>query len=283
MNVEFLALVPRIKIVDVGAMASGNTPEVYARLASTLQCDVIGFEPVEAECAKLNAAGKPGHTYLPYWIGDGSKRTFYECRATATSSVFEPNSELLDKFQNLGNLVTPIRLSAVETKRLDDIPEVEDADFVKLDIQGAELLALEGAHRILGNVAALQVEVEFVPLYKEQPLFADVDTFLRRRGFAFHRFAHTRGRAFKPITVNNNINAPLSQTLWGDAIYVKDFMAFDRLPAASLLKLAAILHLNYSSVDLAALALASYDKQQGTALHPTYLHQLTTRADKPAA
>jgi hypothetical protein len=120
---------PRLKIVDVGAMALGNGTEPYAPSMKALPCDVIGFEPVQAECDKLMALAQPGHTYLPYFIGDGSALTFYECNMPMTSSLLEPNTALLDKFQNLENLTRAVKTHAVQTKRLDDILEVRGADY----------------------------------------------------------------------------------------------------------------------------------------------------------
>ena len=49
------------------------------------------------------------------------------------------------------------------------------------------------------------------------------------------------------------------QSSWGDAVYVRDFPAFERPEPLALLKLAAILHENYRSYDLAARALAVHD------------------------
>jgi hypothetical protein len=113
-----------------------------------------------------------------------------------------------------------------------------------------------------------------VPLYKDQPLFADIDAHLRSKGFLLHQMGFT-GRTFKPMVFKNDINAMLSQWLWGDAVYVRDFMQFDALAPAELLKLAAILHENYRSFDLAAVALAAYDRISGSRLQPRYVQELT--------
>jgi hypothetical protein len=83
------------------------------------------------------------------------------------------------------------------------------------------------------------------------------------------------GRTFKPMVFKNDINAMLSQWLWGDAVYVRDFMQFEALPPAALLKLAAILHENYRSFDLAATALAAHDRVTSSRLQPRYLQELT--------
>jgi hypothetical protein len=62
--------------------------------------------------------------------------------------------------------------------------------------------------------------------------------------------------------------------MWGEAVYVRDFRAFDRLPAEALLKIAVILHENYGSTDLAARALSAHDKAAGADLTDRYLELL---------
>lgn len=260
-----------IGIVDVGAMSLGEGREAYAKLLSALPCTVVGFEPQSAECAKLTARNRPGHVYLPQFVGDGGTHTFYECNFGATSSLFEPNTALLEKFQTLSEVTRTVRTHQVQTVRLDALAECANADYLKIDVQGAELLVLEGAAALLPRIVAIELEVQFAPLYKDVPLFGDVDRYLRQRGFGFHRFTHMAGRAMKPLVVKNNVNAPLSQALWADAVYVRDFMHWETVPALQLRKLAAILHVNYSSFDLAAAALFAADRQQGSRTQAEYL------------
>lgn len=266
---------PRLKITDIGAMSLGEGTEPYASLTQAVPCDVYGFEPGAGEFEKLKASAKPGHYYLPYFIGDGKTRTFYECNYTMTSSLFEPNTELLSKFQNLEELVRVQKTYPVETRRLDDIPQIAGTDLLKVDVQGAELLVFEGAAKTLDDVLVIQTEVEFVSLYKDQPLFGDIDVHLRSKGFTLHQIAPV-SRVFKPLVLNNDVNAGLSQILWGDAVYVRDFMFLDRLSGETLLKLAVILHENFRSVDMAAAVLAAYDQQNGSGLQQLYLQKLMT-------
>jgi hypothetical protein len=244
---------PRLKIVDVGAMSVGEGTDAYSPLTRATPCDVYGFEPGVEALAKLNASAKPGHHYLP--------------------SLFEPNMELLSKFQHLAELTLVQKTHAVETRRLDDIPEVEGTDFLKTDVQGAELMVFQGAARILDNALVIHTEVQFVPLYKGVPLFGEIDSYLRSKGFLLHRFTQA-GRTFKPLIFMNDVTAMLSQILWGDAIYVRDFMQFDQLSSVALLKMATILHETYRSVDLAAFALASYDRKNASNLQQIYLEKL---------
>lgn len=271
---SILPPLPRLKIVDVGAMSLGEGTEPYAALMQATPCDVIGFEPVTDELDNLKQTRKKNERFLPYFVGDGSRRTFYECNFPMTSSLFEPNTALLAKFQRLEEFIRVVKTYPVETKRLDDIPRVRGTDLLKVDVQGAELLVFRGGVNILKDVLVIQTEVEFLPLYKEQPLFAEVDAFLRGQGFQFHRMSSQSGRTFKPLVVNNDLDAAMSQILWADAIYVRDFMAFRQLAPAALLKLACILHENYHSFDLAALALEAYDRQTGAQINATYIERL---------
>ena len=270
---EILPPVGKVQVIDVGAMDLGA--EIYDPLLKAGVAGVLGFECVQAECDRLNAMSRESRTYLPYAIGDGTTRAFHECNFPMTSSLLEPNSGLLDRFQNLENLTQVVKRHTFATKRLDDIPEITGADFLKLDVQGAELDVLNGGDRVLADALVVHTEVEFVEMYKGQPLFAEVDQRLRRSGFVFHKFAGIAGRTFKPLIVNNDVNQCLSQMLWADAVYVKDFMALDRLPAEKLLRMAVILHLVYGSFDLAMQALIAYDRQRSSGFAPAYLHRLT--------
>lgn len=154
--------------------------------------------------------------------------------------LYEPNTPLLERFNNLEILCRVAGRREVETVRLDDQEQARDTDYLKLDVQGGEADVLRGAERVLEETVVVHTEVEFVPLYRSQPLFAEIDQLLRSPGFLFHKFAGPAGRSFQPIVVNNDPNRGLSQLLWADAVYVKSFLGFDQLPPAKLLKLAVI-------------------------------------------
>ncbi|MCH9001961.1 MAG: FkbM family methyltransferase, partial [Planctomycetes bacterium] len=77
-------------------------------------------------------------------------------------------------------------------------------DLLKLDVQGAELQALYGAKELLNSVRLIYLEVSFVPLYKDCPLHAEIDSFLKECGFRQH--------GIYPSDQPHH---------WGDALYIK--------------------------------------------------------------
>lgn len=165
---------------------------------------------------------------------------------------------------------------AVNTARLDDVPEIraQGCDLLKLDTQGSEAEILAHASETLKNCLIVETEVEFVQLYEDQPLFADVDQLLRGQGFMFHRFSGMSGRTYKPLMLNNDPTAAMSQVLWSDAVYVPALSRLDRLEPTALVKLATLLHEIYQSYDLCHFVSAAHDRRYGTSYGQRYIEGL---------
>jgi len=63
-----------------------------------------------------------------------------------------------------------------------------DLDFIKLDTQGYELQILKGAEHSLKNILGIELEVSFIEIYKNQPLFGEISSFLYQHGYEFYDF-----------------------------------------------------------------------------------------------
>jgi FkbM family methyltransferase len=274
---EEIVVPPSMTAVDIGAMILQGQIDPLARLSQIGRLRIIGFEPQPAECEKLNAQGRPGRRYLPYAIADGRRRKFYVTNTGMTSSLLRPNLSFAKLFNNLAELMQVVATPEVDTVRLDDVAEIREAgcDLLKLDTQGSEAEILANASITLRQCLIVQTEVEFVPLYEGQPLFAEVDQLLRSHGFMFHRFLGLAGRTYKPLMVNDNPNTPLSQMLWSDAVYVPEVTRLDGLKPEALLKLAALLHEVYGSLDLCHVVLSAHDRQCGSSYSQRYFDLLS--------
>jgi FkbM family methyltransferase len=259
-----------IRIVDIGSgPIDGDAP--YKVLLDHGLANVIGFEPNRDELQKLNATKTAHERYLPYLVGDGSACDFHICKAPGMSSTLRPNTPLLQYFHGFSEWAEIIRTIPLSTQRLDDIKEIGGIDMLKIDAQGSEMAVLQGGLAKLHEVVVIQIEVNFLPMYIDMPLFAEIDTFLRQRGFCLHRFTPLVSRALQPFLVRNDIYEGVSQIFWTDAVYIRDFTKLASLTQQQLLAMAIILHEVYESWDVANIALASHDARFGTQLSPEYL------------
>jgi FkbM family methyltransferase len=270
---EFFPVGSQINILDVGAALLESPP--YQPLIDAGVGRLFGFEPDPEACTRLNKEYGEPHRFFQCFAGDGRQATFHETNWGPTGSLYAPNSRLLEKFQNLAELVTPVATHAVNTTRIDDIAEIDDVDFLKIDVQGAELSVLQNAMRTMSSAAVVQIEVEFLELYQGQPMFADVDIFLRAQGFQFHTFNGFGSRAFKPLAPQGNANAGFRQFLWSDAIYVRDWMHLEGLSERKLRNYAILAHDLLNSYDLAHFVLAALDRSAKSNLAAAYVKRLT--------
>jgi protein O-GlcNAc transferase len=259
----------QLHILDVGAALNDEPP--YQALIDAGRARISGFEPDQQEREKLQKKYGDGHDFYPYFVGAGGAATFHRTNWALTGSLLEPNTHLLQKFHYLDELTRLVATEPVATVRLDDLPEIRDVDFIKLDVQGAELIILQNALRILPEVLLIQVEVEFVPLYRDQPMFADVDVFLRASGFQFHAFDGLCGRAFKPLLPATGPYTPFRQVLWADALYVADWMHLERFTDGQLRRYAVLAHDVLRSFDLVHLLLSELDRRTGECTADLYV------------
>lgn len=132
---------------------------------------------------------------------------------------------MLDRFSKTwGEGLTTIELEADTLDNQFKENQINDVDLIKLDTQGSELLILKGSTGILNNpVIGVESEIEFVDVYKDQPLFSEVDLFLRKYGF--HLMEIIRSKYWKR-PIDNKFVKSRGQIMYGDVLYLKDIDAF---------------------------------------------------------
>jgi FkbM family methyltransferase len=268
---EILDLQLNINIVDLGASdISEHKQPVYYKLLEDGNAKVIGFEPNPEALASLNQKKADYEIYLPDVIADGGKHMYNFCYAGGMNSILEPDFELFNYFQGFSRWAKINSKTEVQTKCLDDIALVQDIDLYKMDIQGAELMALKHSAKKIEECLVIHAEVSFLPLYKNQPLFTDIDLFLREKGFILHNFLDIQRRMISPLSVPKDVYAGLNQVIWADAVFIKDFTKLEKLAKEKLLKYCVIMHDVYGSYDLVMRSLIYYDENYGTAYSNKY-------------
>lgn len=225
---------------------------------------VVGFEPDTAECQRLSALHGPPHRFFPVAVGARSEtRTFYRARYPWYSSLLPPNDAFLaDYWEGILRFATVQRgsMPVVDLDTFLPAQGIESMDFWQIDIQGGELEALAGARSFLeGSLLGLRVEVSFHPMYAGQPLFADIDAFVRPYGFALwdlYTIPHKLHRRGLPPSSSGG-----GQIASGDALYLRNHrQLLDRglaLPAQKLAQLASALGFHDYAVEIAQDVLTS--------------------------
>lgn len=154
----------------------------------------------------------------------------YVTEEISCTSLYRPNSSYLARFDPIIPDSFRVNFSIeIETTTLDTYCQQEGInaiDFLQVDVQGADLDVLKGASLLLDrSVLAIQTEVEFSPLYTNQPLFADIDIYLRNKDFTLFDIdgLSRYTRSYSPICSP----AHTGQLLWADAFYFRDLIRED--------------------------------------------------------
>ena len=137
------------------------------------------------------------------------------CRKPMASSIYEPNRPFIDLFPEpeRNDVVDKLKMPCETVDRVAQQLNT-NFDVLKLDVQGAELDVLRGATNSLAHGIAIDIEVEFCELYKSQPLFDEVFSFLRTAGFEFIDFTYIY--RWSPNTYNG-----LGQATFSDALFMR--------------------------------------------------------------
>lgn len=231
-------------VVDIGANPIDG-PAPYLPLLQKRLCRVTGFEPQREAFEELNAKKSDLENYLPYAVGDGSMSDFHICAYPGFSSLLKPSSEALSVFSEFIPNASILEIEKIQTHRLDDIQELSNFDFLKIDVQGSELSVFKNAKQHLSHVVAVQLEVSFVALYENQPTLGRVDLFLRQAGFVPHSFVAVKHWKMGSVATASQI---YNQLLEADMVYIKDLIS-PLISNEQLKQLAMVLHHVYQSHD----------------------------------
>ena len=269
-----LPLESRIEIVDVGASnVSDKELPSYDTLLTHGLGRLTGFEPNPAELEKLTASDS--RRYLPYAIGTGKTMPFHITQSAGFCSTLRPNAALNAAIHAFGPLTEVQSVEEMKTHRMDDLTEIARVDFLKIDIQGGEVAAFEGGLTKLATLLCVQTEVAFVPIYENQPLFAQQNDILQSLGLRFFGMKSVNRFAYEGASRGIRKRArrmDIGQWVDGDAVYLRDFLTWDSLPAEDQKRLFFILLTSFSAAS-ATMRLGQFLVDAG-ALTPTLLAQL---------
>ena len=254
----------QFKIAEIGAHPHDSEVDepFHILLDFFPNSKIYAFDVDKNECEKLNKAAKTGLKFYPFALGKKNEiRKFYITNKPECSSLYRPNEKLLKLYNNFNGAFLKDIID-IQTITLDEFCEKEKIkylDFIKIDVQGAELDVLRGAKKSLENILSIVTEVEFIDHYVNQPLYGDVCSYLGDNDLMFQKFLGVGGRTLYPIILKNNINFA-TQHIWSDAIFIKNVLKISELENSHLLKLSIFAYI-YGSLDLTFFCLNIYDQK----------------------
>jgi len=254
-----------VVLVDIGARWGLDAR--WAALGASFKA--YCFEADAAECERLNAAAHPGVTYIPQAIaGAAGRRTLYRTRYDASSGIYRTNEKFFGRLLNSANAEL-VSTTEVETVTLDQAREkhgIPLPDFVKLDVEGAELEILRASN--MGGTFGVLSEFRFHKAINGCAPFSELDQHLTQRGFMLYdlwigkqsrkalpypgpRMASSDGKRFFASTSGG-------QVMDGDALYFRDPMLL-KMSGSQVRRAACLLEL-YGLNDCAAELLIEREK-----------------------
>lgn len=248
---DYLSTNP-LQCVDVGAR--GGMQSHWRPFAGLMRIDL--FEPDAVAC-KVQAEQAPANeSWFPVALGGetGTGRLHVLAKPSG-SSLYPPNHELMLRFgpPSYGTLAKVIEVPLLTFSDFIDQHRRPLPNLVKLDVQGAELAIFKGTRlEHWTDILAIQTEIEFAELYQGQPLFGDVDAYLKAQGFVLfdilparsYRFEGEKSHALlrRHLNILKNRRDISCRLIAGDAFYLRapeQVLASGNVPA--ILKLFVIL------------------------------------------
>lgn len=179
-HLEAIAFTKAKTLIDVGAN-KGQFSLAFRSLVPDGK--IIAFEPLEATGTKFEQVFKkdPNVVLRRLALSDKTgEAEFHVTDRTDSSSLFRPGSKQQEAFGVREASTVKVLLSTLDNQI--DFESIEHPVILKIDVQGAELDVLKGCTS-LQFIDYVYVELSFVELYDDQPLFEDVVQELAKRGF----------------------------------------------------------------------------------------------------
>lgn len=185
-------------ILDIGANKGAWTTKVLETLLPNVKTFMIEASP-EHTAELEQVQNKFGKDVVDFKIAlmsanDGDTVQFWGFGGTGDSMFQETTKFYSDQ--------KPILR---ETSKLDTlVKHMEFIDYIKIDVQGAELLVLAGASETLAKATFIQLEVSVVEYNQGGACWYEMDDMLRKHGFFFYDsgdYSRNKSSLFKTLAL----------------------------------------------------------------------------------
>ena len=209
-----------IKVLEISTAIDGGANQ--GQWASRLRREnrdirIISFEPVSAPYKYLHTLSSKDSLWSTFNFALGDTNEVGQINLASneamSSSIFDPTRHKEDfpnvKFQGF---------ETIEIKRLDslDLNAGDGNLLLKLDVQGYEINALKGAEKLLNQVALIEIETAFHPMYDGELKHSEILKWLEDRNFEVYSIGQpsldAKGRVgyVDCLLINSSLDAKFS-------------------------------------------------------------------------
>ena len=183
-------------VFDIGA-CEGEESIKYSRLFPN--ASIYSFEPLPENISLIrnnfrNYQVKNAHYYNKAVSSKNGVTDFFvssghpEHAAKSDWDYGNKSSSLLqpDKHLEVASFIkfeTRIKVETITLKSFCTENNIRSIDFLHMDVQGAELMVLEGAQDLISAIKVIWLEVSKIEFYKQQPLVHDIQKFMKANRF----------------------------------------------------------------------------------------------------
>jgi FkbM family methyltransferase len=216
-------------LVDVGA--SGGIHNCWKAFDESLRA--YGFEPLIAECDRLNKQKTPNVSYHSCnliaeesEVHDQSGPPSHQFTRTSASKAISCENYIKKHFNNEQEVYYSNEKTSLN-RFFTSIP-TQTIDFIKIDTDGHDFEVLYGAKELLGSMQVIGVEVE-VQFHGNSHCysntFRNIDRFLTDHGFSLFTldtWKYSKQDLPGLFTYRIPAQTQTGQIMFGDALYLRD-------------------------------------------------------------
>lgn len=198
-------------ILDIGANA-GTITALYRELFPLAQ--IHCFEAMPQACELIRNRFRDDQRIAVHQAAvcaEAGPRTFTMNAASDTSSLMIADVDAIpESYRQAMTSTKSITVPGLAIDSFCSQSGIDYVDLMKLDIQGGELQALQGAAGMLERqaISLIYCEAFFLPFYKAQPLFGDIAAYLSSHGYRLHGI------------YNPTFSGQTGRLQWSDCIFV---------------------------------------------------------------
>lgn len=173
-------------IIDGGAHR-GDMPDRFGRLLPQSEFHCFEPDPTLSIYLEEKFSKNPKVHIVKKALGESTCQKKLNINASlATNSLLRTSEKLDDQLSKLTKTVSQIGVDVITIDDYCKLNKIKNLDIIKLDLQGYDYAALQGAKETLGKAKIILVEILFEKIYVGCHSFLDIMILMEKHEFELY-------------------------------------------------------------------------------------------------